>query len=188
MRFGKAVLAVLVAMSWATDVEAQITFVDRVHGEHIGVVDDFVVQRNDGTASYNLATVIDDHDLGVGEVIRGRDLLDGTPRQIWLRSILELPPVGHAHVPLMVTTDGDRLSKRDGAVTLSELASIGFGPEEIRAALLVSLDLCAPSGPFDLERLAVEFDPKSVPVSDTVWTGELLGPAAMLQNASSDSV
>ena len=65
-----------------------------------GVVDDFVVRRNDGAFAYNLAVVVDDAEQGVGEVVRGDDLLDSTPRQLWLGGQLGLPAPRHAHVPL----------------------------------------------------------------------------------------
>ncbi len=63
---------------------AQVEFEDRVCGATRGVVDDFVVRRNDGAFAYNLAVVVDDAEQGVGEVVRGADLLDCTPRQLWL--------------------------------------------------------------------------------------------------------
>ena len=84
-----------------------MTFEDRLAGTVSGVVDDFVVRRNDGAYAYNLAVVVDDADQGVGEVVRGADLLDSTPRQLWLGARLGLPAPRHAHVPLMLGPDGD---------------------------------------------------------------------------------
>lgn len=103
--------------------EQRIGFLDRVHGECAGVVDDFVVRRNDGAFAYNLAVVVDDAALAVGEVVRGDDLLTSTPRQLLLYRLLELPPPRHAHVPLVLGPDGRRLAKRHGDVTLRELSA-----------------------------------------------------------------
>ncbi|HEY3186616.1 MAG TPA: tRNA glutamyl-Q(34) synthetase GluQRS, partial [Solirubrobacteraceae bacterium] len=91
---------------------ARVAFVDRLCGPVEGVVDDFVVRRNDGAFAYNLAVVVDDAEQGVGEVVRGADLLDSTPRQLWLAARLGLPAPRYAHVPLMLGPDGARLAKR----------------------------------------------------------------------------
>src|SRR6476620_6188214 len=88
-------------------------------------VDDFVVRRNDGAYAYNLAVVVDDADQEIGEVVRGADLLDSTPRHLWLGERLGLPAPAHAHVPLMLGPDGARLAKRHGAVTLADRAALG---------------------------------------------------------------
>jgi glutamyl-tRNA synthetase len=121
---------------------ARVGFVDRVLGASEGVVDDLVVRRNDGAFAYNLAVVVDDADQGVAEVVRGADLLDATPGQLWLASQLGLePPSSYAHVPLMLGEDGARLAKRHGAVTLEERVALGDTPDEVRAALAASVGL-----------------------------------------------
>jgi glutamyl-tRNA synthetase len=93
----------------------RVSFKDRLHGPSEGVVDDFVLWRRDDVPAYNLAVVVDDADAGVGEVVRGADLLDSTPRQLLLARLLGFPPARHAHVPLVVGPDGRRLSKRERA-------------------------------------------------------------------------
>ena len=91
-------------------------------GAQEGVVDDFVVRRNDGAFAYNLAVVVDDAAQGIEEVVRGADLLDSTPRQIWLaRALGAAPQPSYAHVPLVLGADGRRLAKRHGDVTLREV-------------------------------------------------------------------
>jgi glutamyl-tRNA synthetase len=144
---------------------ARVAFDDRVAGPVQGVVDDFVVRRNDGAFAYNLAVVVDDAQQGVGEVVRGADLLDCTPRQLWLGARLGLPAPRHAHVPLLLGPDGTRLAKRHGAVTLAERAARGESANDVRAELAASLGLCAPDerptaadlvGRFSIDLLRVE--------------------------------
>ncbi len=130
---------------------ARIVFADRLHGDTEGVVDDFVVRRNDGAPAYNLAVVVDDAAQGVEEVVRGDDLLDSTPRQLFLARALGLPEPAYAHVPLVLGPDGARLAKRHGAVTLRDV-----DPEAARAWMLTSLDL-----PTDLTPAG--FDPTTLP-------------------------
>ena len=121
----------------------RIAFEDRLAGHVEGVVDDFVVRRNDGAFAYNLAVVVDDGAQGIGEVVRGADLLDSTPRQLWLGSQLGLPAPRHAHVALMLGPDGARLAKRHGAVTLADRAALGQSADDLRDELAASLRLCA---------------------------------------------
>lgn len=99
----------------------EFTVVDLVHGHCRGVVDDVVLQRNDGIPAYNLTVVLDDAAAGVDQVVRGDDLLPSTPRQAYLATVLGLPVPQYAHVPLVLGPHRRRLAKRDGAVTLREL-------------------------------------------------------------------
>jgi glutamyl-tRNA synthetase len=122
---------------------ARVGFDDRLAGHVEGVVDDFVVRRNDGAFAYNLAVVVDDAEQGIGEVVRGADLLDSTPRQLWLGARLGLPAPRHAHVALMLGPDGARLAKRHGAVTLADRAAQGQSADDVRDELAASLQLCA---------------------------------------------
>jgi glutamyl-tRNA synthetase len=98
-----------------------VAFEDRVMGPQESVVDDFVVRRNDGAYAYNLAVVVDDAAQGIEEVVRGADLADSTPRQIWLAGALGVAAPAYAHVPLVLGEDGRRLAKRHGDVTLREV-------------------------------------------------------------------
>jgi glutamyl-tRNA synthetase len=135
---------------------ARVTFTDRLCGETSGEVDDFVVRRNDGAYAYNLAVVVDDGNQGIGEVVRGADLLDSTPRQLWLAGRLGLPEQAHAHVPLMLGQDGARLAKRHGAVTLADRAALGQSPDEVRRELLTPFGL---GNCVTMEELVDHFDP-----------------------------
>jgi glutamyl-tRNA synthetase len=131
-----------------------VRFTDRLAGEQQGVVDDFVIRRNDGAVAYNLAVVVDDSHQGVEEVVRGADLLDSTPRQIHLARALGLPVPSYAHVPLIYGPDGARLAKRHGAVTLAEQDA---PPAEVRARLLRSVGL-----PGDLDAALASFAPEAL--------------------------
>ncbi len=138
-------------------------FVDRVRGPFEGAVDDLVVRRNDGTAAYHLAVVVDDGDQGIGEVVRGADLIDATPSQLHLCDLLGIPRPAHAHVPLILGPDGARLAKRHGAVTLADRAAAGESADAVRARLLASVGL-----PGDLDGALRAFDPAALPSEATV--------------------
>ena len=118
-----------------------VTVDDALAGSFTGVADDVVLRRNDGVPAYNLAVVVDDAEQGVTDVVRGDDLLSSTPRQVVLQRLLGLPTVRYVHVPLVVGPDGHRLAKRDGAVTLADLAAAGIPPERVLRALGRSLGL-----------------------------------------------
>ncbi|MDE3134516.1 MAG: tRNA glutamyl-Q(34) synthetase GluQRS, partial [Acidobacteriota bacterium] len=98
----------------------RIDWHDRLTGARSGAVDDFVVVRADGVHAYQLAVVVDDAAQGIGEVVRGFDLADSTPRQILLQRLLGLPTPSYAHVPLVLGPSGARLAKRDGGATLAD--------------------------------------------------------------------
>nr|BFE43865.1 tRNA glutamyl-Q(34) synthetase GluQRS [Pseudarthrobacter oxydans] len=146
---------------------AEYTVRDLLHGEFTGVVDDFVLRRNDGVTAYNLAVVVDDAEQGIDQVVRGDDLLPSTPRQAYLASLLGIPSPEYAHVPLVVNSDGARLAKRDGAVTLRDLADAGSPPAAVRDRLLESLGL--PAGP--LGNALAAFEPDALPREPWVWVG-----------------
>jgi glutamyl-tRNA synthetase len=105
--------------------------------------------------------VVDDAAQGIGEVVRGADLIDSTPRQLWLFRALGLALPSYAHVPLVLGPDGRRLAKRHGDVTLRSLA-----PGAAVAWMARSLGL---SGLTPREMLA-GFDPDALPREPTVWS------------------
>jgi len=138
---------------------AVVGFDDELAGRVTGAVDDFVVRRNDGAFAYNLAVVVDDAEQGVGEVVRGADLLDSTPRQLWLGERLGVAAPRYAHVPLMLDHEGVRLAKRDGGATLAGRLALGETAAQVRSALAASLGLCAPGDRPTPQALAARFDP-----------------------------
>jgi glutamyl-tRNA synthetase len=138
---------------------APIAFDDELAGHVEGVVDDLVVCRNDGAFAYNLAVVIDDAEQGVGEVVRGADLLASTAGQLWLGARLGLPAPRHAHVALLHGDDGARLAKRHGAVTLAQQIAGGASPDDVRGGLAASVGLCAADDRPSPAELAERFRP-----------------------------
>ena len=99
-----------------------IEFIDRLQGRQIQRLEsesgDFVILRRDGLVAYHLAVVVDDHLQGITEVVRGIDLLDSTPRQLWLQKLLNFPAPSYCHIPVAVNEDGQKLSKNTGATGL----------------------------------------------------------------------
>lgn len=92
-------------------------------------VGDFILRRSDGLYAYQLAVVADDGDMGVTQVVRGRDLLPSTPQQLWLQDALGLPHPTYYHVPLLLAADGRRLSKREGDLSLKALSRDCSAPQ-----------------------------------------------------------
>ncbi len=89
---------------------------------------DFVIRRRDGLIAYHLAVVVDDEIQGVTEIVRGIDLMDSTPRQIWLQQQLDYRTPDYAHVPVITHADGEKLSKLTGApaIALNDVESTLF--------------------------------------------------------------
>ncbi|MBN1528342.1 MAG: glutamate--tRNA ligase [Thermoleophilaceae bacterium] len=115
--------------------EGEIAIDDVIRGEvrfPLGALQDFVIQRSDGTPLYNLAVAVDDRDMGVTHVIRGDDHLSNTPRQALMLDALGAGRPVYAHLPLLHGPDGKKLSKRHGAASVQELRETGYLPEAVR--------------------------------------------------------
>ena len=149
---------------------AQITIEDRLLGEHRGTVDDVVLRRGDGAAAYNLTVVIDDAHQGVTEVVRGSDLLSSTPRQALIAELFGVARPSWAHVPMALNAAGQRLAKRDGAVTLADRLALGQRPVDVLNLLLGSLDLPTVSSIAEIDRLIEVFDPDRLPTEPWIVT------------------
>jgi len=133
--------------------EEDTAFVDGLQGEYRENLardcGDFILRRSDGVYAYQLAVVCDDAAGGVTQVVRGRDLLSSTPRQMYLQRLLGYATPQYYHVPLLVSPDGRRLSKRDGDLSLDALLA-RWTPRELvgrlawAAGLLEEAVSCAP--------------------------------------------
>jgi glutamyl-tRNA synthetase len=155
----------------------RVAFADRLHGPVAAVVDDLVLWRNDDTPAYNVAVVVDDAHQGIGEVVRGDDLLASTPRQLLVARLLGLggrepqQPFSYAHVPLVLGPDGTRLAKRHGAVTLADRAARGETAADALAWMARSLGLAEPGEPVDPALLLARFDPARLPREPATFAG-----------------
>jgi glutamyl-tRNA synthetase len=148
---------------------ARQTIRDVLHGEITAEVDDVVLLRNDGVPAYNLAVVIDDGCSGIDQIVRGVDLLPVAATQAYLARLLRQQPPIYAHAPLAVNAQGQRLAKRDGAVTLAELAAEGMGPDAVLGLIAESLHLGAQDERITLDAMLERFDPDLLP--RTPWVG-----------------
>lgn len=114
--------------------EGSVTFDDKIRGK-IEIankeLDDLIIQRSDGSPTYNFCVVVDDWDMGITHVIRGEDHINNTPRQINILNALGAPVPTYAHVSMILGDDGKKLSKRHGAVSVMQYRDDGFLPEAL---------------------------------------------------------
>lgn len=126
---------------------------------------DFLLRRSDGMFAYQLAVVVDDAAMGVTEVVRGEDLLDSTPRQLYLYELLGLKAPAFYHLPLLLAPNGRRLSKRDADAGLDDLQA-RVRPEELLGKLAYLAGFNPGCEPRSAEQLLSTFDWDKVPKSD----------------------
>ena len=111
-----------------------VTVKDMVHGNVTisnAELDDLILLRSDRTPTYNLTVVVDDMDMEITHVLRGEDHLNNTPRQVNLLSALDAPIPKYAHLPMILDTQGKRLSKRTGAASIEEYRDAGYLPAAV---------------------------------------------------------
>lgn len=126
---------------------------------------DFILRRSDGVWAYQLAVVVDDALMGVTHVVRGSDLLSSAPRQAWLHRMLGYEPPEFYHVPLLLSADGRRLSKRDGDLDMGALRE-RYTPEELTGRLACWAGLLDRPEPVRPAELVMEFSWDKVPGKD----------------------
>ena len=131
--------------------QSPIAFEDRLQGlvsqSLANTSGDFIIRRRDGIIAYQLAVVLDDIAQGVTDIVRGADLLDSTPRQLWLYQLLQQPAPGYLHVPLIMRHDGEKLSKRLGSAPLRD--------DQAAATLYRALCILTPNPPTSLRTAPV---------------------------------
>ena len=170
-----------------SDVEGVIRFKNPVDGEVVihdlvkgditvanQELDDLIIARSDGTPTYNLTVIVDDMDMGVTHVIRGDDHINNTPRQINILNALKAKLPLYAHVPMILGSDGARLSKRHGAVSVMQYRDEGFLPDALLNYLVRLGWSHGDQEVFSMDEMVKLFDLKNVNVSASTFNTEKL--------------
>jgi glutamyl-tRNA synthetase len=134
---------------------------------------DFVVAKSDGTPSYQLAVVVDDHDMCITEVVRGDDLIPSTFRQLALYDAFGWQPSRFAHVPLVIGPDGRRLAKRHGDTRIALLREAGVPPERLVGFLAWTCGLQSAATPIAARELIDGFTWHAIPREPLIFTSDM---------------
>jgi glutamyl-tRNA synthetase len=166
------------ALRFRVPEEGETTVHDLVRGEVVfrnREIEDFVLLRNDGTPTYNLAVVVDDIDMHITHVVRGDDHLSNTPKQLLIYRALGKEPPAFAHLPMIVGTDGKPLSKRHGDVAVGYYREAGFLPEAMLNFLaLLGWSLDDSTTLMNLDTLVTNFSLERVSSKPAVWDTDKL--------------
>lgn len=146
----------------------EIVFEDLLRGKIVfpgEEIDDFIIMRSDGTPTYHFAVVIDDITMGITHVIRGDDHISNTPKQLIIYKALSVEPPEFVHIPMVLGSDGARLSKRHGAKSILEYRDAGFLPKALLNYLARLGWGYGDQEYFTIEELIEKFDLKSINLS-----------------------
>ena len=160
------------AIIFKVEKSKKVAFLDMIRGTvefSTDEIKDQVLMKSDGTPTYNFACVVDDHEMQITHVIRGDDHISNTPKQVMLYEALGFALPKFAHIPLILSKDGGRMSKRHGATSIFEYKNMGFLPEAL--ANYLSLMGWAPGN--DVEILPIEEVVKLFDVKDVNKTGAI---------------
>jgi len=157
--------------------DGKVVFHDVIRGEIVfqnTELDDLIIARSDGSPTYNLTVVVDDLDMKINYVIRGDDHINNTPRQINLIEAMGYEPPHYAHVPMILGSDGARLSKRHGAVSVIQYREDGFLPEALLNYLVRLGWSYGDQEIFSIDQMIELFDIKDVNFSASTFNTDKL--------------
>jgi glutamyl-tRNA synthetase len=157
--------------------DGTVTIHDLLRGQiafDIQEMDDLIIQRTDGTPTYNFVVVVDDTDMGITHVIRGDDHLSNTPRQALLYEALEVPQPKFAHISMILGADKSRLSKRHGATSVLEYKNNGYLPGAVINYLVRLGWSHGDQEVFTKEELIQHFNLENITTSAAVFNPEKL--------------
>lgn len=173
--------------SHSSDAEAVIRFKNPEDGEVVihdlvkgdivianKELDDLIIARSDGTLTYNLTVVVDDMDMGITHVIRGDDHINNTPRQINILNALNAELPQYAHVPMIMGSDGARLSKRHGAVSVMQYRNEGYLPDALLNYLVRLGWSHGDQEIFSIDEMIEKFELENINVSASTFNPEKL--------------
>ncbi|EDZ63063.1 Glutamyl-tRNA synthetase [Sulfurimonas gotlandica GD1] len=138
------------------------------------ILDDFVIARADGAPTYNFVVAIDDHLMGITEVIRGDDHLSNTPKQIVVYEALGFDVPAFNHVPMIHNSEGKKLSKRDGATDVMAYKEMGYTPQALLNFLVRLGWSHGDQEIFSMQEMIELFDPKDINKSASIYNTEKL--------------
>lgn len=177
--------ATRIAVPAAGDDEGEVSLVDLAYGPQRETLarecGDFLLRRSDGVVAYQLAVVVDDGEMGVTQVVRGRDLLGSAARQTWLAHRLGYEAPTFGHVPLLVAPDGRRLSKRDRDLDLGVIRERLVSSDRVVSLLGQWAGLCEPGEVVRADQLVERFswDAVRTHLSDIVVTDECIAQLSL---------